>query len=88
MPRFLASATGLSQNLEVKTEPKYSQDGWHVQKYRPSAQKAGAIVRAESLSPAQLASGACYALSALMHEKRISTNTAAAGGNAQLMTMG
>ena len=52
------------------------------------AQRDGAIVRIESLSPAQLAAGAHYDLSALMHEQSISTNTAAAGGNAQLMTMG
>ncbi|MGB4361867.1 MAG: L-glutamate gamma-semialdehyde dehydrogenase, partial [Rhodoferax sp.] len=52
------------------------------------ARRPGAIVRIESLSPAQLAAGAHYDLSALMHEQSISTNTAAAGGNAQLMTMG
>ncbi|MDD3934802.1 trifunctional transcriptional regulator/proline dehydrogenase/L-glutamate gamma-semialdehyde dehydrogenase [Rhodoferax sp.] len=52
------------------------------------AQRVGAIVRIESLSSAQLAAGANYDLSALMHEQSISTNTAAAGGNAQLMTMG
>jgi RHH-type proline utilization regulon transcriptional repressor/proline dehydrogenase/delta 1-pyrroline-5-carboxylate dehydrogenase len=52
------------------------------------AQRAGALMRVENLSAAQLAAGACYDLSALMHEQSISTNTAAAGGNAQLMTMG
>jgi RHH-type proline utilization regulon transcriptional repressor/proline dehydrogenase/delta 1-pyrroline-5-carboxylate dehydrogenase len=52
------------------------------------AQRSGAIVRIESLSPSQLDAGAHYDLSALMHEQSISTNTAAAGGNAQLMTMG
>jgi len=52
------------------------------------SQLEGAIVRIESLSTAQLAAGAQYDLSALMHEQSISTNTAAAGGNAQLMTMG
>ncbi len=52
------------------------------------APRDGAIVRLESLSCAQLASGTTYDLSALMHEQSISTNTAAAGGNAQLMTMG
>jgi len=52
------------------------------------AQRAGALVRIDSLTPAQLAAGAHYDLSALMHEQSISTNTAAAGGNAQLMTMG
>jgi len=63
-------------------------DGDALQALSPIvAQQAGAIVRIESLSPAQLAAGACYDLSALMHEQSISTNTAAAGGNAQLMTM-
>lgn len=52
------------------------------------AQWPGAILRIESLTPTQLSEGARYDLSALMHEQSISTNTAAAGGNAQLMTMG
>ena len=52
------------------------------------ATRPGAIVRTESLSAAELAEGALYDVSALMHEQSISTNTAAAGGNAQLMTMG
>ena len=52
------------------------------------ARRAGALVRIESLSSAQLAAGALYDVSALLHEQSISTNTAAAGGNAQLMTMG
>lgn len=52
------------------------------------AQRHGSIARIEALRAAQLASGAHYDLCALMHEQSISTNTAAAGGNAQLMTMG
>ena len=52
------------------------------------SERPGALVRIESLSSAQLAAGAGYDVSALMHEQSISTNTAAAGGNAQLMTMG
>jgi RHH-type proline utilization regulon transcriptional repressor/proline dehydrogenase/delta 1-pyrroline-5-carboxylate dehydrogenase len=64
-------------------------DGDALQALSPQvAKRAGAIVRIESLSPAQLVAGAHYDLSALMHEQSISTNTAAAGGNAQLMTMG
>ena len=64
-------------------------DGDALQALLPRlAQRNGAIVRVESLTPAQLAAGAVYDLSALMHEQSISTNTAAAGGNAQLMTMG
>ena len=79
---------------QLRIEPHLSAmlfegDGDALQTLSPlAAQKVGAIVRIESLSPAQLASGACYDLSALMHEQSISTNTAAAGGNAQLMTMG
>ncbi|MBN2691072.1 MAG: trifunctional transcriptional regulator/proline dehydrogenase/L-glutamate gamma-semialdehyde dehydrogenase [Burkholderiaceae bacterium] len=52
------------------------------------AQRDGAIVRIDSLSAAQVAQGAMIDLSALVHEQSLSTNTAAAGGNAQLMTMG
>ena len=64
-------------------------DGDALQALLPRvAQRPGAIVRIENLTPAQLASGAVYDVSALMHEQSISTNTAAAGGNAQLMTMG
>ena len=55
---------------------------------RRVAQRDGAILRIEAWSSAQLADGARYDLSALMHEQSLSTNTAAAGGNAQLMTMG
>ena len=64
-------------------------DGDALQALLPRvAQRAGAIVRIENLTSAQLAAGALYDVSALMHEQSISTNTAAAGGNAQLMTMG
>ncbi|NMM81856.1 trifunctional transcriptional regulator/proline dehydrogenase/L-glutamate gamma-semialdehyde dehydrogenase [Acidovorax sp. SRB_14] len=64
-------------------------DGDALQALLPRlAQRGGALVRVENLAPAQLADGATYDLSALMHEQSISTNTAAAGGNAQLMAMG
>jgi RHH-type transcriptional regulator, proline utilization regulon repressor / proline dehydrogenase / delta 1-pyrroline-5-carboxylate dehydrogenase len=64
-------------------------DGDALQALLPRlAERPGALIRVESLSPAQLADGALYDVSALMHEQSISTNTAAAGGNAQLMTMG
>lgn len=52
------------------------------------AQRNGAIVRIDSLSAAQIADGAMVDLSVLVHEQSVSINTAAAGGNAQLMTMG
>ncbi|MBV2163214.1 MAG: bifunctional proline dehydrogenase/L-glutamate gamma-semialdehyde dehydrogenase PutA, partial [Comamonas sp.] len=51
------------------------------------AARAGAIVRIESRSSEALHAGQGYDLAALLHEQSISTNTAAAGGNAQLMTM-
>jgi RHH-type proline utilization regulon transcriptional repressor/proline dehydrogenase/delta 1-pyrroline-5-carboxylate dehydrogenase len=64
-------------------------DGDALQALLPRiAERPGAIVRVENLTLAQLAAGAVYDVSALMHEQSISTNTAAAGGNAQLMTMG
>ncbi len=64
-------------------------DGDALQALLPRlAQRNGPLLRVESLTPAQLSDGAHYDLSALMHEQSISTNTAAAGGNAQLMTMG
>ena len=51
------------------------------------AARVGAIVRIESRSSEALHAGVGYDLAALLHEQSISTNTAAAGGNAQLMTM-
>jgi RHH-type proline utilization regulon transcriptional repressor/proline dehydrogenase/delta 1-pyrroline-5-carboxylate dehydrogenase len=64
-------------------------DGDALQALLPRiAERLGAIVRVENLTSAQLSAGGLYDVSALMHEQSISTNTAAAGGNAQLMTMG
>ncbi|MEZ5606396.1 MAG: trifunctional transcriptional regulator/proline dehydrogenase/L-glutamate gamma-semialdehyde dehydrogenase [Burkholderiaceae bacterium] len=51
------------------------------------AAREGAIVRVESRSSDELLAGQGYDQAALVHEQSISTNTAAAGGNAQLMTM-
>ncbi|GAB2462010.1 trifunctional transcriptional regulator/proline dehydrogenase/L-glutamate gamma-semialdehyde dehydrogenase [Comamonas humi] len=51
------------------------------------AARDGAIVRIEARSSDDLHAGRGYDLAALFHEQSISTNTAAAGGNAQLMTM-
>jgi len=51
------------------------------------AARDGALVRVESRTGFELQSGRGYDLAALVHEQSISTNTAAAGGNAQLMTM-
>ncbi|HQQ70280.1 MAG TPA: L-glutamate gamma-semialdehyde dehydrogenase, partial [Alicycliphilus sp.] len=51
------------------------------------AAREGSIVRVESRSSDELHAGLGYDLAALVHEQSLSTNTAAAGGNAQLMTM-
>ena len=55
---------------------------------RQLAARAGAIVRLQALTPARLAAGEDYDLTALVEERVIATNTAAAGGNASLMTIG
>ena len=54
---------------------------------RRSVAARGAIVRIDSRRSDELRAGRGYELAALHHEQAISTNTAAAGGNAQLMTM-
>ena len=51
------------------------------------AARNGPIVPLCSRTSHELASGAGYDLTTLVHEQSISINTAAAGGNAQLMTM-
>ena len=55
---------------------------------RRLSQRNGPILRACALSHAQLAAGEDYPLTALIEERAISTNVAAAGGNASLMTIG
>ncbi len=52
------------------------------------AARQGAIVQVQSLTPAAAASGEEYDLTRLLEECSISTNTAAAGGNASLMSIG
>ncbi|MFA5520152.1 MAG: trifunctional transcriptional regulator/proline dehydrogenase/L-glutamate gamma-semialdehyde dehydrogenase [Castellaniella sp.] len=52
------------------------------------AARPGPLVRLQALSPAALASGRQYALAPLLRERAVSINTAAAGGNASLMTVG
>ncbi|MDO5288479.1 MAG: trifunctional transcriptional regulator/proline dehydrogenase/L-glutamate gamma-semialdehyde dehydrogenase [Pseudomonadota bacterium] len=52
-----------------------------------AARREGPLLRVESRRPEELRAGQGYDLAALAHEQSISTNTAAAGGNAQLMTM-
>ena len=55
---------------------------------RRLAARPGPILRAQALSHAELAAGENYHLADLVEERAISTNTAAAGGNASLMTIG
>jgi RHH-type proline utilization regulon transcriptional repressor/proline dehydrogenase/delta 1-pyrroline-5-carboxylate dehydrogenase len=53
------------------------------------AGREGAILRCQAVSAAGLASGTeDYILELLLDEVSVSTNTAAAGGNASLMTIG
>jgi len=55
---------------------------------RKLANRDGPIVRLQALSSARLAGGEDYDLADLLEECAIATNTAAAGGNASLMTIG
>ena len=55
---------------------------------RRLAARPGPIVRLQALTPSRLAAGEDYDLAALVEERVIATNTAAAGGNASLMTIG
>ena len=55
---------------------------------RQLAGRPGPIVRLQALSSARLAAGEDYNLADLVEECAIATNTAAAGGNASLMTIG
>ena len=55
---------------------------------RKLASRPGPIVRLQALSSARLAAGEDYNLADLVEECAIATNTAAAGGNASLMTIG
>ena len=55
---------------------------------RKLASRPGPIVRLEALSTERLAAGEDYNLANLVEECAIATNTAAAGGNASLMTIG
>jgi RHH-type transcriptional regulator, proline utilization regulon repressor / proline dehydrogenase / delta 1-pyrroline-5-carboxylate dehydrogenase len=55
---------------------------------RQLALRPGPIVRLQALTPARLAAGEDYNLAELVEEVAVATNTAAAGGNASLMTIG
>jgi RHH-type transcriptional regulator, proline utilization regulon repressor / proline dehydrogenase / delta 1-pyrroline-5-carboxylate dehydrogenase len=55
---------------------------------RKLAARLGPIVRLQALSSARLAAGEDYNLAELVEECATATNTAAAGGNASLMTIG
>jgi RHH-type proline utilization regulon transcriptional repressor/proline dehydrogenase/delta 1-pyrroline-5-carboxylate dehydrogenase len=55
---------------------------------RRLAGRSGPIVRMQALSTQRLAAGEDYNLANLVEERAISTNIAAAGGNASLMAIG
>jgi RHH-type transcriptional regulator, proline utilization regulon repressor / proline dehydrogenase / delta 1-pyrroline-5-carboxylate dehydrogenase len=55
---------------------------------RQLADRPGPIVRLQALTAARIAAGEDYNLAELVEEVSIATNTAAAGGNASLMTIG
>jgi RHH-type proline utilization regulon transcriptional repressor/proline dehydrogenase/delta 1-pyrroline-5-carboxylate dehydrogenase len=55
---------------------------------RQLAAREGPIVPVQGLTPDSIAHGARYALEPLLLERAVSINTAAAGGNATLMTIG
>ena len=55
---------------------------------RKLASRPGPIVRLQALSGARLAAGEDYNLADLVEECATAANTAAAGGNASLMTIG
>jgi RHH-type proline utilization regulon transcriptional repressor/proline dehydrogenase/delta 1-pyrroline-5-carboxylate dehydrogenase len=55
---------------------------------RQLAARDGPIVTPQCLTPADIADGMYYSLDWLVAERSISINTAAAGGNASLMTIG
>ena len=59
-----------------------------VHALRRLAGRPGPIVRLQALSSARLAAGEDYNLADLVEECAIATNTAAAGGDANLMTIG
>ncbi|MDQ2187970.1 trifunctional transcriptional regulator/proline dehydrogenase/L-glutamate gamma-semialdehyde dehydrogenase [Alcaligenaceae bacterium A4P071] len=52
------------------------------------AKRDGAIVAVQGLTADALANGAGYVMDRLIHERSVSINTAAAGGNASLMSIG
>jgi RHH-type proline utilization regulon transcriptional repressor/proline dehydrogenase/delta 1-pyrroline-5-carboxylate dehydrogenase len=59
-----------------------------TQAARRLAARPGPILRLQALSAAALAAGEDYDLAGLVEERVVSTNIAAAGGNASLMTIG
>ena len=52
------------------------------------AKRGGAIVPLFGLRTAQIQAGQTWPMHRLVHEKSVCINTAAAGGNASLMTLG
>lgn len=55
---------------------------------RAIADRAGAIVPIQALTPDEIRMGLDYERTGLLEERSVSVNTAAAGGNASLMSIG
>ncbi len=84
----LAQATGLDDAQAPIAALLFEGDGDALQRVAARlADRPGPIVRVQSRASDELLAGRGYDQTALVHEQSISTNTAAAGGNAQLMTM-
>ena len=82
---FTASGASTWPSAGVLFEGEADALGDHL---RQLADRPGPIVRLQALTPARLAAGEDYNLADLVEECAIATNTAAAGGNASLMTIG
>ncbi|HXT09381.1 MAG TPA: trifunctional transcriptional regulator/proline dehydrogenase/L-glutamate gamma-semialdehyde dehydrogenase [Roseiarcus sp.] len=76
------AAAGLAGAL-IEGEPQAVSDA-----ARRLAARSGPILRAQALTSAELLAGEDYRLADLVEERAISTNIAAAGGNASLMSIG
>ena len=91
LPAGLEDKVTLTERLEGATFDAvlFEGDGDTLRRLNGEiAGREGPIVLVHGLSPDDLARGALYPLDLLMLERSTSTNTAAAGGNASLMSIG
>ena len=87
-PIQLADAATLQDAQQAAAAVLFEGDGDALQALAVQlAARSGPIVLLDNRTSHDLEAGLGYNLSLLVHEQSISTNTAAAGGNAQLMTM-